>query len=378
MITTKVFSLNLKSYSNGASLIINQGGTSSSKSYSILQLLVIIAQASKERLIISIVSYALPHLKLGVIRDFESILLNYGIEVDEVKNKTDINYKIGKSIIEFFSTDNIAKVHGPRRDILFMNECNLNKFDIYTQLAIRTKKCIFLDYNPTREFWVHTDVIPKEKHTFIKSTYLDNCMLDTNIVAKIESRKSNLNWWKVYGLGEVGTLEGAILTNWSYGEFDDTLPFCYGMDFGVKHYDALVKCAVDKSNKIIYWHEEIYQNGLSTEQLGKITLERVQKNKRINGDSSALRTINDLKKLGLNIHSISKNKIVDDIKTLLGYKIIISHESYNLAKNLNNWLWIDKKGELPMDIEDDLIDAGRYGTMPLIETKIRTGHKVLN
>ncbi len=377
MITTKVFSKNIKAYYSGSNLIINQGGTSSSKSYSILQLLLIIALSSSEKLIISVVSYALPHLKLGVIRDFESILLNYGINPDDVKNKTDINYKIGKSIIEFFSTDNIAKVHGPRRDILFMNECNLNKFDIYTQLAIRTKKCIFLDYNPTREFWVHTDVIPKELHTFIKSTYLDNNQLDRNIISKIESRKSNTNWWKVYGIGEIGTLEGAILTNWVFGEFDNTLPFGYGMDFGVKHFDALLKCAVNKLEKKIYWHEEIYKNGLSTDELGKLTLEKVVSNKRINADSSSLRTINDLKKLGLNIHSVKKNKVTEDIKTLMNYQIIVSPESYNLSRNLNNWLWIDKKGEIPMDVDDDCIDAGRYGTMYVINSKVVKGHKLL-
>ena len=136
MITTTVFSKNLKAYNEGHNLIVNQGGTRSGKTFAILQLFAIIAKESKKNRIISVVSYALPHLKLGAMRDFDSILLSIGIIPDKVKNKTENSYKIGNTIIEFFGTDNLAKVHGPARDILFVNEANFIKKDVYDHLAI--------------------------------------------------------------------------------------------------------------------------------------------------------------------------------------------------------------------------------------------------
>ena len=120
LITTNVFKKNIKAYNSGESLIINQGGTRSGKTYSILQLLFLIATYSKKQLIISVVSRALPHLKMGAMRDFDNILLSVGIIPDKVKNKTDNIYTIEKSKIEFFGVDQLDKVHGPARDILFL------------------------------------------------------------------------------------------------------------------------------------------------------------------------------------------------------------------------------------------------------------------
>jgi phage terminase large subunit len=363
--TTKVFSKNIAAYNTGAKLIVNQGGTSSSKTFSTLQLLYLIAKYSKVRLVISVVSKSLPHLKGGAIRDFENILIGEGIRIDDVKNKTDIIYTIGECIIEFFGGDNVDKAHGPRRDILYLNECNHLSYDIYTQLRIRTKQVTFLDFNPTTEFWVHTEVIPNELHTFIKSTYLDNSYLDESIIEQIESRKNNENWWRVYGLGEVGRLEGAIF-DYEFGEFDTGLPFGYGLDFGVKDPDALIKCAVDKKRKRIYWKEEIHQNGLNTDQLARSIFARKVGHKLIIADSQSKRTILDLKGYGLNIRGVKKSPIVDDIKLIKGYDIIVDPESYNLSKELNNWLWLDKKGEVPMDAWNHGIDAGRYIAKTLI------------
>jgi len=374
MITTNVFSKNIAAYNTRAGLIINQGGTSSSKTFSTLQLLYLIAKASKKPLIISIVSYALPHLKLGAMRDFENILIGEGVIVDEVKNKTDLYFRIGVSIIEFFSADNLGKVHGPRRDILYLNECNHLKYDIYTQLRIRTKGCTFLDYNPTSEFWVHTDVIPHEKHHFIKSTYLDNNCLDKSIIEQIESRRHNENWWRVYGLGEVGRLEGAIFS-YEIGDFDESLPYGYGLDFGTKDPDALIRCAINHKEKIIYWKEELYQNGLSTDNLAKAVKERVTPGKLIICDSSGLRTRIDMNNAGLNIQSVVKNKIVEDIKLIQGYQLIVDPSSYNLIKELNNWRWLDKRGEIPLDDWCHLIDAGRYIAQTMIANSKTKQHK---
>ena len=147
----------------------------------------------------------------------------------------------------------MGKVHGPARDILFLNECNYVKHGIFEQLAIRTRSTIFLDYNPSREFWAHTDVIPKLPHVLIKSTYRDNEFLTEAQITFIESKKTNSKWWRVYGEGELGQLEGAVFEGWTFGEFPENLQYCFGQDFGFSNDPTtLVKVAVDKKNKKIY------------------------------------------------------------------------------------------------------------------------------
>jgi phage terminase large subunit len=374
---TSVFSRNIKAYKSGKTLIVNQGGTRSSKTYSIMQLLFLIALGSKKKLVISVCSYALPHLKLGSMRDLEEIIENYCIPIDSVKNISESTFHIGKSIIEFFGTDNLGKVHGPARDILFINECNYVKYDAFDHLAIRTKGCVFLDFNPTREFWYHTDVIGKIDYEFIQSTYKDNEFLTLAQIERIEAKKLNENWWRVYGLGELGRLEGAILQNWNFGDFDNTLPYGYGLDFGVKDPDAMVKVAIDKAKKVLYWKEELYQNSLSTGQLTEAIKSRGVANKLIIADSAATRTILDLKGQGLNIKPVSKGLVNDDIKMLLDWNIIIDNDSFNLQRELNNWVWLDKKGEIPLDAENHLIDAARYYSRTVIKPIIsRPQHRV--
>ena len=192
----------MDAFQDKINLIINQGSTGSSKTWSLLQLLYLIAKQSEEGLVISIVSYALPHLKMGAIRDFDKILIEFGINPGDICNKTENVYKVGKSIIEFFGIEgNLAKVHGPRRDILFINEANKKiTYDIFDQMHTRTRVCTFLDYNPTAEFWVHTEVMPNFKHSYVHSTWRDNPYLSETEKQKIlgkYDKKGFENWVKV-------------------------------------------------------------------------------------------------------------------------------------------------------------------------------------
>lgn len=366
MKTTSVFEKNLIAYTSGSKLIVNQGGTRSSKTYSILQLLVIIAERSTKPLVISVASKVLPHLKLGAMRDIDNILLSLGYVPDAIKNRTDNIYKIGNSIIEFFGIDNLGKVHGPARDILFVNEGNYIKHDIFTQLTVRTTGTVFMDFNPTRAFWYHEEIQGKFPHTFIKSTYQDNEFLSQDQIDRIEERKGNVHWWQVYGLGELGRLEGAIYENWKFGEFDNSLPYVYGLDFGVKDPDALVKVAIDRKNKLLYWKEEVYKNGLSTPQLHSLISSRGVKESLIIADSADSRTIMDLRNMGLNIVPVKKPRIVDRIKAVWDYEIIVDPDSYNLEKELSSYVWLDKRGEVPIDDFCHLLDAAGYASTHLM------------
>lgn len=386
MQTTEVFSWNLEAYNKykGSQVVIsNQGGQGSSKTISILQLLYLIAKTSKSKKRITIASYALPHLKGGAMQDLDDILTREGINPNDIKHKSENKYFIGQSEITFVGIEgNEAKATGPRRDILYVNEANKRiAYNVFELMNARTKLATFIDFNPSAEFWFHTDIMPNFEHCLIKSTFLNNPYLPRRERENLLSKKDKPgfeNWWKVYGLGELGQLEGAILKNWIFGDFDDSLPFGYGLDFGVKDPDALVKVAVDKKNKKLYWSEELYINDLDTDMLSSRVKSIIGPGKLIVADSQAKRTIKDLRVRGLNIIPAIKNRIVEDIKAMQGYEIIITPHSYNLEKELNGWTWLDKKGEIPLDDLNHLIDAGRYKTMHVLKPYVRRGQRVLS
>ena len=211
------------------------GGTSASKTISILIWLIDYAQSRKDKKI-DIMSESYPHLKDGAMRDFKLILIDRGYWDDTCWNETDHIYTFPTgSIIKFISIDKLGKAHGPRRDVLFINEANNIPYPIYEQLEVRTKEVIWLDWNPSTEFWYYDKIKDKVDHDFITLTYLD-CLnvLDPRIVASIESKKDNKNWWLVYGLGQLGEVEGRIYKDW---QIIDEIPHearleRYGQDYG--------------------------------------------------------------------------------------------------------------------------------------------------
>jgi phage terminase large subunit len=363
---TDIFFKNLEAYEAKHNLIINQGSTGSSKTWSVLQLLYTIAKFSEEGLVISIASYALPHLKLGAIRDFEKILLDFGEEPSAISNKTENVYKIGHSIVEFFGIEgNMAKVHGPRRDILYINEANKKiTYDIFDQLHTRTRRCTIVDFNPTAEFWIHTEVMPNFRHAFIHSTWRSNPYLSQVEQDKIKSKygkKGFENWVKVYGEGEIGVLEGQIFTNWTSGAFNATIPYGYGLDFGYHpDPDALMRVAIDEKNLKIFLQEGFYNAGQSTGELKQAVARTiVRPQDLIIADCADPRMIRELK--GFNIRPVQKDGTVSEwLKTMQDYQLIVTEDSHNLIHELNNYTWSDKKAGIPVDAFNHLIDASRY------------------
>jgi phage terminase large subunit len=190
------------------------GGTSAGKTISILTILIDKAQSDTTPTLTSIVSESYPHLKRGAMRDFRNIMEAHGYWQDQSWNATDsiYTYETG-SKIEFFSADQPSKVRGPRRDRLYVNEANNVSHGAFDQLEVRTKSEVWLDWNPTNEFWWYDEVAPNREHDFITLTYLDNEALDPQIVASIEARRNNKAWWLVYGLGQLGEVEGKIFTD---------------------------------------------------------------------------------------------------------------------------------------------------------------------
>lgn len=385
MKTTKVFD-RLIGGALSKRFSVLQGGTSSSKTFSIIQYLICIALKSKSSLIISIVSESMPHLKRGAMRDFFNILGDTYSEL--YHNKTDCIYKIGNSIIEFFSADNVGKVRGPRRHILYINEVNNIARDIVDQLEIRTSYKCFYDFNPTSEFWVHEDLISSPDCFFDVSTYLDNKYLSKNIIKSIESRKFNKDgtisdWYKIYGQGQIGTLEGLI---YPYFEQVDELPdkeCVYGLDFGyVNDVSALVKTV--QTSQDLYIDERLYSTGLTNQDLcAKFAQIGVRKNlDLIYGDNAEMKSIEEIHRQGYFIKPCVKGKgsINIGIDFIKRYNIKVTKTSLNLIKELRNYKWAkDKDGKatnVPEDNWNHALDGTRYAMTAKIQNHKVTFAKV--
>jgi len=180
-------------------------------------------------------------------------------------------------------------------------------------------------------------------------------------------------WWKVYGEGELGKLEGAIFQNWRYGEFDQYIPYSFGLDFGFNDPDAMVKVAIDTKNKKMYWDEKIYKSGNSLDQLKALIREHCTQNDIITADCADARMISELRH-EFNVRPVNKAKwtVSEALKIMQDYEMIVTENSYNLTKELNNYIWNDKKAGIPIAGFDHLIDAGRYRFME----SITGGHAV--
>ena len=361
----------------GPRLIINEGGQGSSKSISTIQVIYNCLKGSKAPLKTTFCSYALPHLKMGIISDFDNIVLpSFGENVAEIKSSpSQPVYKIGKSEINCYGVEgNIAMAHGPRRDILFINEVNRKiTYEVFDQLFSRSRVTM-VDYNPDAEFFLHEKVIPFIPHVKINSTFLDNPYLPAGELNNILIKKDKpefANWWRVYGLGLLGKYEGAIFQNWRYmreGEnWPGHLPHGYGLDFGFNDPDAMVKTAIDHKNKKMYWQEKIYKEGNSFEQLKNQIAQCCSRDDQIIGDCADARMLSQLRSY-FNIRGVNKKKwtISEALKMMQDYEHIITEDSINLAKEFNNYVWNDKKAGIPIDAFNHLIDGGRYRFMETV------------
>ena len=372
----------------GNRFIIQQGGSSSSKTYSTLQFLVIWALKSDQQKLVSIVAESIPHLKRGSYRDFLKILMEAGLYKESDHNKSDFSYKLKNFHFEFFSADNDAKLRGARRDVLYINECNNITYDAFTQLEIRTRDKIFLDYNPTSFFWANKKVMqPPNKYSFIKSTYKDNIdhltgepLLEQSIIDAIESRRpvydsdGNLisgdeQFWKVYGLGETGQLEGVIFSNWQTVDSipDDGKWIAYGLDFGFTNDPTAIIKVVYQGGEL--WIEEMsFDTGMTNPDIiNKLKSIGVGPLDDIIADSSEPKSIAEIKRGGFRAcRGVKKgpDSINNGIDILKRYRINIHKKSVNLIDEFSNYQWMKTKDgdylNKPIDSYNHGIDAVRY------------------
>jgi phage terminase large subunit len=353
--------------------ISNRGGTRSGKTFSTLQFLhLIIPRVDAAGDVTSVVSDTLPHLKRGAIRDFETIL-GHPLKYDECWNATDNTYTYPNGAkIEFFSTDNAGKVRGPARKRLFINECNLISWEVFMQLDVRTRVSVFLDYNPTAPFWAIEKVEPRENCRLIKTTYLDNiAFLTAAQVQAIEANKTNEAWWRVYGLGEIGRLEGAVYDFEEVDAIPEGLPLVYGLDFGfAADPTAIVRVGVDVKRREIYAEEVCYERGLLNAAIcDRLDAAGVGKG-CIYADCAEPKSIEEIHRAGFNVRPCTKgapvrsDKLAFQIQWMKGWRLFITRNSPNLLREARAYTWAtDKDGNTlpyPIDQFNHLLDALRY------------------
>lgn len=356
-------------------LKIIQGGSSAGKTIAILLILIDRAQSERGK-VFSVVSETMPHLKKGAIRDFLSIMEAHKYYNDDSWNKTDYIYKFETGTkIEFFSADSPDRVRGPRRDVLFINEANNTTFETFTQLAIRTNEDIYLDFNPVSEFWVHTDVIPKNPHDFIILTYKDNEALPQTIVNEIESRRENRFFWKVYGEGQLGEVEGKIYKDW---DIIDEIPHAarlerYGLDFGYTN-DPSSIIAIYRHNGGWILDEICYSTGMSNRMLGDVL--KNQSQALVIADSAEPKSIDEIKAMGLTILPAEKgpDSVRNGIQLVQGERISMTKRSVNLIREYRNYLWeTDRDGKIlnvPCHDFSHSMDATRYGLCSILKKPV--------
>jgi len=352
---------------------IIQGGTSASKTYGCLSVLIDRA-AKTQNTEISVVSESIPHLRRGALRDFLKIMKSINRYVDERYNKTLLKYEFANgSFIEFFSADDSSKLRGGRRNILYINECNSVSFESFNELSIRTKDEVFLDYNPTAEFWVQTELEGQEDAEKIILTYKDNEALDKGIIDQIEknikkAETSNYwrNWVRVYVDGEMGQLEGVVFSNWKQ---IDTIPnearlIGIGVDFGYTN-DETAIIEVYKMNETRILNEVTYQTGLLNSDIAKILPRDVP----VYADSAEPKSIADISRFGITIKGVTKGRdsINYGIDVMQRENYLVTSQSTNLIKELRSYCWdTDKTGKRlnkPIDNFNHAIDAVRYHEM---------------
>lgn len=364
---TKVFDKNLASTTR---FTVNQGGSRSSKTYSLLQLFVAIClQHPNERLVLSIVRKTGTALRNSAYKDFIEILQNAGLYDDNNHNKATGTYTLFGNYVEFFGVDSAQKVRGRKRDYLYVNEANELDNEEFRQLILRTTKQVYLDYNPSDMSSFIYDLLENraDEVTMIKSTFMDNDFLEDEVKNEILALKDiDPEAWQVFGLGERADSQSQIYPRWQkYDETKETKldDFCYGLDTGYTHPTALVKVGICEQN--LYWEEKIYKTRLTiTDLIDLMNSMGIEKNVTIWCDSADPKTIEELVRNGYSAKKSDKS-VKAGIDCVKSHHLNVANGSLNIQKELRDYRYQkqnDQITEQPVKIWDDALDAARYGS----------------
>lgn len=385
---TKVFVMTKEAALKKPRYVVSVGGTRSGKTFAILQLLTYLVERDKPGDVSSVVSETLPHLKKGAIRDFETIM-GTTLKDDPNWNETEHVYTFpngGK--LEFFSVDAPSRVQGPARKRLFENEAIHLQYDTHRQLAVRTKGIIFIDLNPECVSWIDDKIMPRKNCITFRTTYKDNVDRNTGVsllsqeqIDEIESNKDDSNWWRVYGLGLTGQLEGLIFPDFEQVDvwpdvIADSIKESYGIDYGFTNdTTAIIHCLTDNRKHEIWLDEVLFRKGMLNEDIAAV-LKAENAKAPIYADSAEPKTNADISRYGFNVTgSYKATKKAEQLQLIKGYKLKVTKRSLNIIRELRGYTWQkDKNGDLlnePIGVQDHSMDAFRYGVFPYLENQAK-------
>ncbi len=359
---TPVFNETLDAWLDGKRRVLHQGGTSSSKTYSILQFLIEVARKTETPLLITIVSQSLPHLKIGAIADLFNILGETPDKNNPNWSMTNFTYQRPdwKGKLQFFGADDSGKASGPRRQILFINEGDNVPWDTARALDIRTDTFTIVDWNPRGEFWVHEYISGSEtvkgwihdtkNNAYVHSTYLDAqvngvSVLPQSVIDNIESQRNDKNWWRIYGEGETGKIEELVHPDY---ELVNELPegfYFYGLDFGFTNDPTVLtkNCIIGDA---LYSQEMFYKTGLTNDAIARqMDLVGVRKFlDEIWADSSEPKSIKEISEKNFNIKGAEKGpgSVEYGIQKVKQYRQFWTEDSINCIKEQRNYRFLTK------------------------------------
>jgi len=362
--STVIFEKNFEAIAGDKRFIINEGGSRSSKTYSLCQLMIIYCLQNNNK-VVSVIRKTFPALRATVLRDFIEILKDIGLYKQEAHNKSEHIYTFANgSMIEFFSVDDEQKIRGRKRDIAWCNEANELFFDDYTQLNMRTEDKLIFDYNPSDSAsWLYE--LPKDESILIKSTYRDNPFLPESIKLQIEDlKRTDEALYQIYALGEKATSKSNIYSNWSFVTHRPAkfVKYVYGIDFGYNHPTALIR--VYYCDNDIYIEPVIYESYLTTTMLiEKLNTLGIEQTVTILADYSRPEIIQEMNIAGYDVQNANKvvKKGIDNVKTFG----VICQDDKAIKREYENYKWkkiADFITDEPVKLFDDAMDAIRYAT----------------
>ena len=361
---TAIFEKNYEAILGDKRFIINEGGSRSSKTYSLCQLMIIYCLQNNNK-VVSVIRKTFPALRATVLRDFIEILREIGLYKQEMHNKSEHIYTFANgSMVEFFSVDDEQKIRGRKRDIAWCNEANELYFDDFTQLNMRTEDKLIFDYNPSDSAsWLYE--LPAEESIKIKSTYKDNPFLPDSIKAQIEDlARTDEALYQIYALGEKAISKSNIYSQWSFVAHRPSkfVKYVYGLDFGYNHPSALMR--VYYCDNDIYIEPVIYESYLTTTMLiEKLATLGIEQTVTILADYSRPEIIQEMNIAGYYVQNANKvvKKGIDNLKTFG----VICQDDKAIRREYENYKW-KKIGDFitdePVKLFDDAMDAIRYAT----------------